>query len=89
MTVYHLSISDHCIETEAKKEYRRLMDTVFTGEGKTEHIEEKIELIHEFLETSDFPALRGSSQVLAGHRPGQVTLLKEGNSPVTITITEK
>ncbi len=85
----HLYIKDHCIETEAKKEFRRLMDAFFTDDFDTGDDEEKIEILRDFLEESDFSELRSSSEVLAGSREGEVILLRDKNGKVTLKVSEK
>ncbi len=61
-----LHIKDHCIETEAKNEFRRLMDDYFASETENPDLEEKIGILREFLEISDFAILRSSDPRLSG-----------------------
>jgi hypothetical protein len=53
--------TSHCIETVAKMEYRDLMHSCLrTGTADADSAE-KMELLHDFLETADFKALRKQS----------------------------
>ena len=67
-----LQTGTHCIETEAKHELRRLTDMLLETEDESAAREsgEQLELLTEFLERSDFNALRSSDERLAGIRPG-------------------
>ena len=62
-----LHLHDHCIETEARRELKRLMDLYFESDDECpEEIEEQIEILEKFLSRSDFPALRASDERLSG-----------------------
>jgi len=74
-----LYIKDHCIETAAKQEFKRLMDNYFESDNETGLIEEKIEILREFIEKADFGQLRGSDPRLAGETESDVYLKKENN----------
>ena len=74
-----LHIKDHCIETAAKQEFKRLMDNYFESDNGTDSIEEKIEVLREFIEKADFAKLRGSDPRLAGETESAVYLKKENN----------
>lgn len=52
----------HCLETAARREYERLALSLLRGEDPGEGVEEKLELLREFLETTDFRSLRASSE---------------------------
>jgi hypothetical protein len=69
-----LDLSDHCIETAAKREYRRLVDVAMALEGDDQDIEEKLTLLKEFLERTNFRQLRGERPDLAGGSPVQVSV---------------
>ncbi len=62
----NLFLKDHCIETGAKKELKRLMDQYFEDPDSPDALLEKIELLRRFIEESDFPALRASDERLSG-----------------------
>ncbi len=74
-----LHLKGHCIETAAKNEFHRLMDDYFTSSGDRvdPFIEEKLELLREFLDESDFPGLRASDERLAGVREGTVQIVRD------------
>ncbi len=61
-----LHLHDHCIETEAKRELKRLMDLYFESDDKAQVIEEQIQILEKFLNRSDFPTLRASDERLSG-----------------------
>jgi len=61
-----LHLHDHCIETEAKRELKRLMDLYFESDDESQGIEEQIEILEKFLNRSDFPTLRASDERLSG-----------------------
>ncbi len=67
-----LLTGNHCVETAAKNELRRLTELLMETEDDTETAVqgEKLELLREFLETADFNALRSSDERLEGIRPG-------------------
>ena len=52
----------HCIETVAKREYQNLLGSYLqAGKGDSD-FEEKVELLHTFLESADFKKLRKESE---------------------------
>lgn len=61
-----LNLAGHCIETAAKKEFKRLMDLCFCSPSEDPARENALELLREFIETADFPTLRASDGRLAG-----------------------
>jgi len=52
----------HCIETVAKKEYWKNVNTYLKKRKGNKRLEEKIELLRYFLETADFANLRKQSE---------------------------
>ena len=74
-----LHIKNHCIETSAKQEFKRLMDNYFESDNGTESIEENIEILREFIEKADFARLRSSDPRLTGEVESVVYLNKEDN----------
>ncbi len=74
-----LHLKDHCIETEAKRELRRLMNIFFESDNPTAELIESIDILEKFLTRSDFPSLRSSDMRLTG----------DVESIVYITIDEK
>ncbi len=84
-----LSLGDHCIETESRRELKRLMDLYFAaGEGDVSLLETRIEILQEFLQTADFPSLRSSDQRLAGLIPSKVVLRREKGGTVSFSIED-
>lgn len=61
-----LHLKDHCIETEAKRELRRLMNAFFDSDNSPAGLIESIDILKEFLTRSDFPSLRSSDMRLTG-----------------------
>ena len=52
----------HCIETVAKREYWKNVNTYLKKRKGNKRLEEKIELLRSFLETTDFSNLRKQSE---------------------------
>ncbi len=66
-----MSLKKHCIETEAKKEYNRLIQGYFKNNSRDKSIDEaRIEALKYFLERVDFPWLRSKYPELIpkGHK---------------------
>ena len=77
MTNCVFPVHGHCIETAAKNEFRDLMDLFFQGEGGGE-LEERIDLLSEFLSRADFSALRTASPKLANLNNCVVAIERKG-----------
>jgi len=58
---------DCCIQSAAKKEYNRMLRDFLTG-GSIHGPEDEymLELLRDFLESTNFPALRSSNEALSG-----------------------
>ena len=72
----------HCIETVAKREYENLVRSYFqAGKGDSE-FEEKVELLHTFLESADFKKLRRESEryLLKGQNIKFILYRQEGET---------
>ncbi|HOP62670.1 MAG TPA: hypothetical protein PK358_08840 [Spirochaetota bacterium] len=71
-----LHTGEHCIETSAKNEFRRLTSLLLESDtGNVEaDLEQKIELLLHFLENSDFNTLRASDERLSGITPAECIL---------------
>jgi hypothetical protein len=82
-----LHIKNHCIETEARNEYNRLMDTYFSTDDIEGALDEKIELLRDFLENSDFPKLRSSDERLAGAFESEVVIKRNINGKVILEVS--
>lgn len=74
-----LSLKEHCIETSARKEYKRLVSKYLKGEWERE-IERKIEFLKDFLENTDFRRLRADRPELQGGKDVEVEVIKEGDT---------
>jgi len=83
-----LDLSDHCIETAAKREYRRLVDVAMVLEGDDPNLEERLTVLKEFLEETDFSRLRGQRPDLAGGAPVRVSVSRLPSGQVGWTIIE-
>jgi len=79
-----MNINEHCIETEAKNEFKRLMDSYFCSNSDTDKFEKKIELLREFIDTADFAFLRSSDQRLSGEISSAVILERNNRGKIDI-----
>ena len=69
-----LDVSRHCIESDIKKQYNRLISDYFKSPGDQDGIEKKISLLKHALETLDFRQLRNKHPELAGNTGDKVFL---------------
>ena len=69
-----LDLSEHCIETASKREYRRLLNQALETEGEGTTLEAKLITLHEFMENTDFRQLRSARPELSGGSPVKVFL---------------
>jgi hypothetical protein len=83
----NLHIINHCIETEARNEYRRLMDIYFSTDDLEGELDEKIELLRDFLEISDFPKLRTSDVRLSGGKESDVVIKRSGSGTIVLDVS--
>lgn len=82
-----LSLKQHCIETAIKKRYnQRILDYFKSDKASAGQIEAQIELLLEALETLDFGDLRNRYPDLRGNSDATVTLCKDGEGRLHITI---
>ncbi len=83
-----LHTGEHCIETSAKNEFRRLTNLLLESDSGniSPELEQKIELLLHFLENSDFNMLRASDERLAGVTAANCIVMwnEDGRSIVTI-----
>lgn len=79
-----LHLEGHCVETAARKEFKRLMDALFDETGDAPELEARIELVRAFLDTADFPALRASDERLAGDGSVTVIIARSGGGDFSI-----
>lgn len=82
----NLHIKSHCIETEARNEFSRLMDRYFNTDDLEGELDEKIELLRDFLESSDFPKLRSSDMRLSGGQESDVVIKRGEDGNITLEI---
>ena len=77
MQIIEIDLRNHCIETEAKRTYERLLSRYF-DKSISDHdrsiLEEQIEGIKFFLEHTDFRRLRCQHPELDGKRTIRLTL---------------
>jgi len=84
--VVNLNVKNHCIETAARIELNRLMETYFRTDDVEGELDGKIELIRDFLEKSYFPGLRSSDPRLSGERESEVILSRNGNGAIMLDV---
>ena len=82
-----LHIKNHCIETETRNEYRRLMDIYFSTDDPHGELDEKIELLRDFLEKSDFTKLRASDARLSGEEESHVLIKRVDNGAIELEVS--
>lgn len=76
----------HCIETEAKNEFRKLTGMLLETDDESAAVDmgEQLELLREFIETADFNALRSSDERLAGIRPGACVIARGSDGKTAV-----
>ena len=82
----NLHIRNHCIETEARREFNRLMDTYFNTDDVEGELDQKIELLRDFLENSDFPKLRSSDQRFSGGQESNVVIKRNKRGRIVLEV---
>jgi len=80
-----IHLDGHCIETGAKREYKRLLDDYFCSRGDPADLESGINLVGEFIKKSDFRALRSSDRRLDGTESCTVLLERIENGGIVIS----
>jgi hypothetical protein len=83
-----LHLAGHCVETAARKEFKRLMDAAFDEPGDSPEQEARIELVRAFLASADFPALRASDPRLGGEVDAAVVLSRGPLGEIKMEIRE-
>ena len=85
-TKINLVLGEHCIETESKNEFKRLMDQYFDLDEGVDgsDLEEKIELLRRFIEESDFLFLRGRDERLSGELSSNVVISGSSSGKIDI-----
>jgi hypothetical protein len=82
----NLRVKDHCIETAAKIELNRLMERYFNTDDLEGELDDRIELIRDFLEKSDFPGLRSSDPRLSGERESEVVISRSVGGAIMLQV---
>lgn len=78
-----LHLKDHCIETAAKHERRRVVSALLESDESSEQfsqLADDLELLTGFLENSDFRKLRSERPELAGGCDVRVELVRDAHS---------
>ena len=81
-------LTNHCIETEAKKHYERLIRRYLkkgTFPEEKACIEDQMAILKYFLEHADFPRLRSRYPELSGNH-SQTVMMRVGEGRDTITL---
>ena len=81
-----LDLSKHCIQTETKRLYNRLLSVCLKTPAPGTLAEKKLELLGQALETWDFPGLRAAHPELAGGREADVALVMAADGRLLISI---
>ncbi len=86
--IIKLKTGDHCIQTAAKNELRRISDIImFAPEGNvSDTLGEQYELLEDFLNITDFNRLRSSDQRYAGITPSICILSRDDSGNPVISI---
>ncbi len=85
-----LHTGEHCIETSAKIELRRLTDILLQSDAeKTDpELEKQIELLLHFLKNSDFNILRASDDRFAGVTPSDCIIKWDEKSNAIVILPD-
>jgi hypothetical protein len=81
----------HCIETTAREEFWNSVNQYMESGRDDKKLEEKIELLKAFLESTDFKKLRSQSEryLVEGKRVKFVICRKEGKPSYEMVVTEE
>ncbi|GAG27595.1 unnamed protein product [marine sediment metagenome] len=79
----------HCIETVAKREHAAVLKQLLTSGQGNKELQEKLEILRLFLETTDFKKLRSESekQLMEGREVRFVVYLAGGVSKCEMQVT--
>lgn len=79
----------HCIETVAKREYRKAIAKLLVVPKENNELEQRIELLRTFLETMDFRKLRQESEkyLEEGRTVKFIFYLENGAPKYEMTVT--
>jgi hypothetical protein len=78
-----LELFQHCIETAAKRAYHHLAHTIAEDERICLELQEKLTLLQDFLESSDFSKLRSEHPQIAGGTHTRVRLQRCKSGKIT------
>ena len=84
-----IDLSRHCIQTETKRVYERLVMDCFTFDDLDKATETKLGLLKQALETFDFKKLRAGYPELAGGSDQKVTLAADDGGRIVIMIDNR
>ncbi len=77
-----LDLKQHCIKTSALRAHQRLVDRLISCSGPDPLAEEKLTIVQQFLEQSDFRELRAKHPELAGGSAIQITLWRSDSGQI-------
>ena len=89
LRIEFLPTASHCIETVAKREYWKNVDTYLKNRKHDEDIERRIELLRAFLETASFAKLRKELEEHLENGKQVIFTLYLKNSKPCYEITQK
>ncbi len=81
-----LHLKNHCIETEAKKKLKNLIDFYFESSNNQNSILYRIELLQQFIKESDFPKLRASDEKFSGAIESIVCIYRDNKNNINFSI---
>ncbi len=73
MNPIKLNLEKHCIETETKSIYNKLISNYFKSKSNKIQLEKQIDFLHKALTTLDFQTLRGQITQLCKNNENSVT----------------
>jgi hypothetical protein len=72
----------HCVETQARREYSETMKKLLVAEESSGELQQRLELLHSFLEQTDFRELRRQSEKhLVEGKQVKFTVYSEAGDP--------
>lgn len=84
--IIKLQLNGHCIETAAKEELQRLLDTMFQSQTEDQELQKKYQLLYDFIHTADFRQLRASDERLTGIVPATCEIYTDENGKPAVRI---
>jgi len=81
---------DHCIETAAREEFWNAVDRYMESGSQHKELEERIEILKAFLESTDFRKLRSQSEryLTEGHKVKFVICRRKGKVDCQMMVVE-